>query len=323
MAKRKRLSPSVLIDDEPLLRLNPNLDPTGAPPIAQVAREASASAALAEVSAELASARTEGRLIQTVPLAAIQRDYLVRDRMGVEDADMAALKASLMARGQQTPVELVDLGQGAYGLISGWRRLAALEALHAETGEDRFAEVQALLRRPETAGAAYTAMVEENEIRVGLSPFERARIVSKAVEQGVFPDTQAALRALFASASRAKRSKIGSFIRVVAALDGALRFPGAIGERLGLRLAKALDSDPEVAVRLQSALQAAGAGTPEAELAVLEAALRPTQSAPVPPAPEPPRLEVTRKGQKLVLSGAAVTADLETRLKAWLATQGF
>lgn len=336
MAKRKRLSPaqSGYLDSAGAApRLSPTaaLGGAGDPPIAQVAREASASAALAEVSGVLEAARAEGRLIQSLPVAAVQRDYLVRDRVVVEDDEMAALKASLRARGQQTPIEVVDLGQGAYGLISGWRRLQALETLQAETGEDRFDTVQALLRQPETAGAAYTAMVEENEIRVGLSPFERARIVAKAVEQGVFPDTQAALRGLFGAASRAKRSKIGSFIRVVAALDGALRFPGAIGERLGLRLAKALDSDPEMGARLQAALLEAGPGTPEAELAVLETALRSAQAAPVQSAPspadahpaDPPRLEVTRKGQKLVLSGAAVTADLETRLKAWLATQGF
>lgn len=323
MAKRKRLSPSVLIDSEPLVRLNPKADPAGAPPIAQVAREASASAALAEVSSVLEAARAEGRLIQSLPVAAVQRDYLVRDRVVVDDDEMAALRASLAARGQQTPIEVVDLGQGAYGLISGWRRLQALEALHTETGEDRFASVQALLRQPETAGAAYTAMVEENEIRVGLSPFERARIVAKAVEQGVFPDTQAALRALFASASRAKRSKIGSFIRVVAALDGALRFPGAIAERLGLRIAKALETEEGMAARLCAALEEAGAETPEAELAVIEKTLRPAPAKPAKPAETPPKLEVARKGQKLVLSGTAVTADLETRLKAWLATQGF
>ncbi|MDJ0858415.1 MAG: ParB N-terminal domain-containing protein [Dinoroseobacter sp.] len=334
MAKRKRLSPSVLVDDGSLLRLNGHeilRGETGstAPPIAQVAREASASAALEEVTAELASARAEGRLIQTVPLAAIERDYLVRDRIVAEDEEMTALKASLAARGQQTPVELVDLGQGAYGLISGWRRLAALEALLDETGEDRFAHVQALLRQPETAGDAYTAMVEENEIRVGLSPFERGRIVAKAVEQGVFPDTQTALRALFASASRAKRSKIGSFIRVVGALDGVLRFPGAIGERLGLRLAKALDADPETAVRLQTALRAADPQSAEAEAAVLEQVLRVPQPSTAATAselatdPESPGVAVTRKGQRLVLSGAGVSADLETRLRHWLMEQGF
>lgn len=328
MAKRKRLSPAqsgYLDSPGPTATLSPAaaLGGAGEPPIAQVARDASATAALAEVSSVLEAARNEGRLIQSLPIEAVEREYLVRDRVVADDEEMAALKASLMARGQQTPIEVVDLGQGAYGLISGWRRLQALEALHRETGEARFATVQALLRQPETAGAAYTAMVEENEIRVGLSPFERARIVAKAVEHGVFPDTQTALRALFASASRAKRSKIGSFMRVVAALDGALRFPGAIGERLGLRLAKALETEKDLPDRLRRALGTADAQTPEAELVVIEKALRPVGQKPAPLEEPGPKLEIARKGQKLVLSGSAVTAELETRLKAWLVDQGF
>ena len=119
--------------------------------------------------------------------------------------------------------------QGAlpYGLISGWRRLEALKALHAETGEPRFATVQALVRRPETAADAYVAMVEENEIRVGLSQYERARVAARATERGVFPSEKAALLALFATASRPKRSRIRAFLELYHALDGVAALSGA------------------------------------------------------------------------------------------------
>ncbi|MFD1810536.1 hypothetical protein ACFSHQ_27630 [Gemmobacter lanyuensis] len=129
-------------------------------------------------------------------------------------------------------------------------------------------------------------MVEENEIRVGLSFYERARIALKAVEAGVFPDDRSALRSLFASASRAKRSKIGSFLTLVRALDGALRFPEAIGERLGLQLAQALEADPGLASRLQLALQAE---IPDAmaEQTLLQRALTPARPKPVSPKPRP------------------------------------
>lgn len=333
MAKRKRLSPAqtgylATEGQGSRVAMSPaaGLNGAGEPPIAQVARDAATTAALEEVSAELSTARAEGRLIQTLPLGAIVRDYLVRDRVVLADEDMVALKASLRARGQQTPIEVVDLGQGGYGLISGWRRLSALEALHQETGEDRFATAQALLRQPETAGDAYTAMVEENEIRVGLSPFERARIVVKAVEQGVFPDDRTALRALFGSASRAKRSKIGSFLRLVAAFEDDLQFPGAIAERLGLRMAKALEEIPGFESRLRSVLRATPAATGNAELALIEATLRPVskplagQSAPS--ASDSLALEVTRKGTRIVLRGRAVTPALEKALRSWLRTQG-
>ena len=129
--------------------------------------------------------------------------------------------------------------QGAlpYGLISGWRRLAALRALHAETGEPRFATVQALVRRPETAAAAYVAMVEENEIRLGLSQYERARVAALAAERGRLSH-RGRRRCARSSPPRAGPSARGSapFLALYHALDGVLRCPGHLPERLGLKL---------------------------------------------------------------------------------------
>ena len=151
------------------------------------------------------------------------------------------MRESLRAHGQRTPIEVVALtGALPYGLLSGWRRLAALKALLAETGDPRFATVQALVRRPETAADAYVAMVEENEIRLGLSQYERARVAARAAARGVFEDEEAALRALFATASRPKRSRIRAFVALYHGLDAALSFPAAIPERLGLALVERL-----------------------------------------------------------------------------------
>jgi ParB-like chromosome segregation protein Spo0J len=194
---------------------------------------------------------------------------------------MQALVESLRARGQQTPVDVVDMGGGRYGLISGLRRLTALTRLFSETGDPRFGRIRARIVVPGDAAEAYRAMVEENEIRAGLSLYERARIVAKAVEAGVFPDSRDALLTLYAAASRAKRSKIKSVLAVVEALDGALRFPTAHGERLLLDLSRALEGDAGLADRLRDVLEATPADTPEAEQARLTEALRPVP-APVP-----------------------------------------
>lgn len=317
------------------------------PPIAQVAGEASVAAALAEVSGALAEARAEGRLVQRLALDAVEIDYLVRDRLGIDAEEMAALMESIRLHGQRTPIEVTETAPGRYGLISGWRRLTALRQLAEETGEARFTTVLALLRRPETAGAAYVAMVEENEIRLGLSYYERARIVGRAVEQGVFADDRSALQALFAAASRAKRSKIGSFLRIWRALDGGLRFPAAIPERLGLGLAARLDADPAFAGLLVRDLGDRPAVTAEEELARLAAALegpalRPPVQAPAPaaapdPAPRPvPRPAAGSAEQEirpgvflrveggftrpvLIVSGPAVDPGFRERLEQWLA----
>lgn len=313
MAKRKRLDPA------PLSRTSPaagETTPGMRAPIAQVTGESSTAAALTELSEAVTQARAEGRFVQELPLDKVHADHLVRDRISVDEGALVDLITSIRNRGQQAPIEVVELADG-YGLISGWRRLEALRRLHEETGDEAFATVQALLRRPADAAQAYQAMVEENEIRVGLSYYERARIVVRAVDRGVYPDRRTALRELFASASRPRRSKISTFITVHDALDGVLRFPATIPERLGLRLAKALEGDPEFTARLRDALVKGGQETAEAELSFLAHML----SAPrIHRAGHEacPGIFCEMRGDRLVLSGPGVTSELRDRLLDWL-----
>ena len=289
MARRRRLTPPQSdFLDQPAAPPAPAPGPLSAPPIAQVAGEAATSAALEALSEEMARARAQGRLLENLPLEAVDAAYLVRDRIGVAPEEQTALVESLRARGQQTAIEVVDLGADRpgprYGLISGWRRLKALRQLHEETGEARFAEIRARVTRPGETSEAYLAMVEENEIRVGLSHYERARIAVRAVEEGVFAHDRAALDTLYASASRARKSKIRSFVALVRQLDGALSFPVAIGERLGLDLARRLGEEPGFAKRVARALKAAAPADAEAEQAALKKMLKPGPVA-SPPAP--------------------------------------
>lgn len=277
MAKRKRLTPAQADyltpprpEAGPHLPEIKALSPGSLAPIAQVAGEASAAAALAEVAGTLAAARAEGRLVQRLPLTAVEADHLVRDRLATDEEELALLMGSLAEHGQRSPIDVTELAPGRFGLISGWRRLTALARLHAQTGEDRFATVLALVRRPETAAAAYVAMVEENEVRLGLSYYERARIAAKAVDLGVFESERVALQQLFAAASRPRRSKIGSFLSIYRALDPVLRFPAAIPERLGLALARLVETDPDRLAVLRAALAARPAPYPVDELALLQ-----------------------------------------------------
>lgn len=332
MAKRKRLDPARLIGGEaPEAPSAADARPSLArrAPIADVAGDAASSAAFEEVAGALDAARKEGRMIQRIPLDDIDVSYLVRDRIAADEDEMQVLCASLAARGQQTAIEVADLGAGAvprWGLISGWRRLTALRRLRdaASTPEEAapFASVLALARQPSEAAEAYQAMVEENEIRVGLSYYERARIVARAVDKSVYADDRAGLSALFASASRAKRSKIGSFVRIVRALDGTLRFPASLTERTGLALAGALDANPGLEQVLTKALEVAAPQTSEAEAKAIAAAL---PRAPRPTRPEMAKGAVTVEAQadgRLILSGAlAADAGFRARLAKWLKAQ--
>lgn len=350
MAKRKRLTPvpfgaefvSAAVENAAVTatgakaHLRPGLGGAeqGAPPIARVAAEAAAHSALEEVTAAMARARAEGRLVQSLPLGAIDPAYLVRDRVQIDAEELGHLAASIREHGQRAPVEVTELGEGRFGLISGWRRLQALRQLLAETEDPKFGTVLALLRRPSEASAAYVAMVEENEVRQGLSYYERARIAARAVEEGVFETEKQALQRLFSAASRARRSKIGSFLGLYHVLDGALRFPAAIPERLGLGLARVLEQHPEAGQALRMTLETSPAASAEAELAVLTEAVKATKKGSVPAksAPEakaaPGRqelrpgvfLEVSGGFSKpvLTLSGPAVGPGFREKLEHWL-----
>lgn len=295
MAKRKRLTLPQLPDTDPAGRAPEVKSLGGAPapsgaqpgplsggliadpvhrpaPIAQVAGDAANSAALETLAEEMRAARESGRMVLALPLDSIDMGWLIRDRMAADAAELDDLKISLRDRGQQTPIEVVALDGGRYGLISGWRRLTAMRALRDTEGA-RFATIQALLRRPETAADAYRAMVEENEIRVGLSYFERARICALAARAGIHRDARGAVQELFAAASRAKKSKIASFVTIFEALEGRLAFPGALTERLGLTLARRLEEVPDFGPRLRDRLRKAACETAADEVALITRAL--------------------------------------------------
>lgn len=344
MAKRRRLIPSPLLHDETraetdeieMLETKAYLRPgLGSPaPIARVAADASAQAALSELSDAMARARSEGRLVLRLPLDQIDADHLVRDRITVDEEELASLMASLRDHGQRTPIEVTELASGRFGLISGWRRIQALTRLLSDTGEARFAEVQALLRRPDTAQDAYIAMVEENEIRLSLSYYERARIAARAVDAGVFESEKQALQRLFSSASRARRSKIGSFLGIYRVLGGALCFPSTIPERLGLALSQALEARSDDAMGLVDDLLARPAEDAAAEQARLAAfAAGKTVSHKAKRPSERPQGKEIRPGvfleakgvwsqPVLTLSGPKVDPDFRDRLERWLAEHG-
>jgi len=215
--------------------------------------------------------------------------------------------------------------------------------------------VRARVVDPGSAQAAYVAMVEENEIRVNLSHYERARIALRAVQEGVYDSRREALLSLYGAAPRAKRSKIGSFMTLVERLDPVLKFPTAIPEKLGLALSRALSEETELAVRLRERLRLAEPDSAEAELRLLAEAVEPAAPAPVQapshapqkdsnprsepdagetyvgPIPGAPlsmvaapgvQLQFDRRRGQIALSGEAVDQTLFEALRDWLARRG-
>ncbi|WP_377194212.1 ParB/RepB/Spo0J family partition protein [Ruegeria meonggei] len=293
MAKRRRLTAPDTSELEQLeagFAAKPSISPfetkSSPPPIAQVAGEAAALNGMAGVTDRLALAQDQGDaarwrdaqdaglVAEMLSLDQIDADFIRRDRM-VEDVEaMDELLESLRVHGLRTPIEVTREGEG-FGLISGFRRLEAFRKL-AET-DPRFAEIPAFIREAGSGQDAYVSMVEENELRANLSPYERGRIAVLAAGQGVFASTEAAVDVLFAAASKAKRSKVRSFAVVHEALGDLLQHPVALSEKAGLKIASALREGAQA--KLRQALAGAGALDAKTEWGLLEAALK-TDSAP-------------------------------------------
>ena len=181
-----------------------------------------------------------------LPLNSIRTDALLRDRTALDPAAIQELQTSISRSGLRQPIEVFELataeGPMRYGLISGLRRLTALRALE-RAAPDRFGTIAAFLRHPESIAAAMAQMVEENDIRAELSPWERGQIAVTAWRRAVFPTLDAAIDGLFPSATRPRRARLRSLARVVEELDGILATPEALSLRQMLRLAAALRQD--------------------------------------------------------------------------------
>ena len=300
-------------------------------PIAQVAAEtasaydprpaeARAEAARDRVEAEaFREARTKGLVIREISIDEIEGDALVRDRVVIDAEELEELKASIAKTGLRLPIEVFARPdeEKPWGLLSGYRRLMAVRALHQQSRSARFATIKAVEREPEAMGGAFAAMIEENEVRSGLSHFERGRIAVIAAQQGAFANPEAAVDALFPVASKAKRSKIRSFALIFEELGDMLTFPDALREKDGLKLAQALRDGAERSLR--EVLAEASPQSAEEEWAVLDAALD---------AMEAPRADPRKGGRPKRETGpqtrtrSGFTIEAQQDSKGWLIRLG-
>lgn len=290
MAKRRRLTApdtSELNAIEEDFDAKPGVNPfentqTTIPPIAKVSAEAAQAHAQVNTVDRVAMAKDQndaekwraaeegGRAVRMIPLDSIEREYLRRDRMGLDEDELQELMASVLEHGLRSPIEVAQLESG-YGLISGYRRLEAVVRLATE-GKIADDSIAAFVRSGEDSAFAYVSMIEENELRSNLTPYERGRIAVLAVGQGVFETVEEAVDQLYAAASKAKRSKVRSFAAVHEALGDMLCFPSQMSEKLGLKLAAVLRAGGQGPLRI--ALAGTIPMTLKEETGVLEQALQ-------------------------------------------------
>lgn len=213
--------------------------------------------------------------VRLIPTNEIDAEALPRDRLAVDDRPLGELIDSIAADGLRMPIEVWALSEPRppcrYGLISGFRRLAAYQRLDADSPEGRFAAIPAFLREPRSVRHAMAQMIDENEMRVEISPWERARILSRAVEEGIFATVDAAVAGLFPLADRNKRSRLRLTVPVVEELDGCLATPERLSQNRLMKLAAGFAAGyGEV---IETALAESSAATLEAQWQVLKGVL--------------------------------------------------
>lgn len=219
-------------------------------------------------------AQEDGRVLVRVPVDEIHLDDLPRDRLALDDVaasdEMEELKASMRARGQREPIEVFRDAQGHLQLKKGWRRLTALRALLAETGDPSFSHAVCRVDAdPRGRVELYVDMVEENAVREDLSFAEMAQLAIEAQRDPAcgFASHDDAVRRLYGNLQKMKRSNIRQFVVLMDAVGDALRWPKAVGRDLGANVGRKLRGRRDLVAGLRSEL--AAARTAEEQLEVL------------------------------------------------------
>lgn len=263
--------------------------------------------------------------ILRLPLDEIDAEALPRDRGALRGAAFEELADSILRHGLRLPVEVCPLeGARPWGLVSGYRRLAAFRRL-AGQGVAACATIPALCLAPEDMADALRMMVEENSVRAPVAPWDRGRILVEAVARGHFPTLDEAVERLHPAASRQKRARLRAVADAVDWFAGHLTAPEHLSERRLLRLAAALRGGyGEVMAAALRDLRERG---PRPEWRLLDAILREAEAetrGDLPPDPRPGRprrrvrlrptltirREMTAEGWSLRLAGPDATGAL-------------
>ncbi|MDE3120182.1 MAG: ParB N-terminal domain-containing protein [Paracoccaceae bacterium] len=188
-----------------------------------------------------------GLVMDLVPVDQVETWKLVRDRSKAPDPELADLVQSIRTLGLSNPIRLEARSDGRFELIQGFRRLAAYRTLLAETGDDRWARIPAVVAEPgEQLERLYRLMVDENLVRKDISFAEMAQLALDyaADPQTAETDPDKVVAQLFASAGYQKRSYVRSFIKLLDRIGKHLKYAPAIPRALGLTLLQKIEVEP-------------------------------------------------------------------------------
>ncbi|NIZ62578.1 chromosome partitioning protein ParB [Sedimentitalea sp. CY04] len=202
-----------------------------------------------------------------LPLDQIHSSDLPRDRLNLKgqegSEEMEELKASLRLRGQRTPVTVCRDAQDCYQLVSGWRRLTALQQLAQEQGEAAPMITARLTGLKEARIELYIDMVESNLLHKALSFGEMAQLALTAAADPELQElgVEEVVSRLYGSLHKMKRSYIRSFIHLLQVLGDTVQYPERISRNQGVAVSRRLKNAPETAEDLRDNLRVCDSGS--------------------------------------------------------------
>ncbi len=286
MSRKRRTFDIVVPESEPMAKPEPAPEPEAPArrgPMATAVRETGQSLAQRRsaeqqireendrLAHEYVALRRQGLIVGRIPLDTVDTRKLTRDRHDGPDAELDELIASIREIGLSNPIQVEQAPDGRYELIQGFRRLSAFRQLAKE--DARFDTIPAgIMASGEGAQVLYRRMVDENLVRKDISFAEMASLARDygADPQVGAPGTEAAIRTLFASVAKQKRSYIRAFVALLDEIGDHLSHAHAIPRALGLRLKVRMTEMPDVAIALRKELEKVKGQGVDAELAVLD-----------------------------------------------------
>lgn len=215
-----------------------------------------------------------GLIVDRVPLDQIKMSKITRDRAVAEDAELVELVESIRSVGLSNPILVERGGDGALELVQGYRRIAAFEALMADTDDaNAYGAIPArVVNAGDDLETLHRRMVDENLVRKDISFAEMAQLaINYAADPGIeLSDPDKAVAVLYKSTGYSKRSYIRAFIKLMDALGSELKFSQDIPRALGLKVVRMLEEVEGCKAALLLDLADLGAArTSEQEVGVL------------------------------------------------------
>ena len=223
---------------------------------------------------EFVRLKSEGLVIDRLPLSSVVTERILRDRREGSQDDLDELVQSIREVGLSNPIRVEARSDGKFELIQGMRRLLAYRMLDSN-GETGFDTIPAGISPVLETETAYRQMVDENLVRKDISFAEMAVLAQRYADDPAHDcaEVSDAVAVLFKSASYTKRSYIRAFAELIRTMDGNLRFAHDIPRNLGVDVKRKLDNDPEALTQLRAALRAEPLRDSAGEVAILRAFL--------------------------------------------------